>query len=218
VTSVFTAAIVWSSPDGGNVDAQHPFSQSDNVGALNFMSEVLNSEVGPNFVFTLNLYPYFDPNMKMDPDGKHCEESIKQCMCFNSTSYCKTLVNVARVRDQISALKQLRSSQGKGETPNRFWIGEVGWSAPQASTLGYPMKNCDDFSSMEVYQSYYENYLKWEMNLDKGYAPVDAAFYFSMRDSNNFGRKEYFGLMEDCKSSKCKLQAEDRREYVSLGV
>merc|ERR1712039_463659 len=42
----------------------------------------------------------------------------------------------------------------------------------------------------------------------KDSVPPDHMFFFSLRDSLNFGEAEHFGVMEDCLGSLCKLRNE----------
>lgn len=101
-------------------------------------------------------------------------------------------------------MSKVSSKQAK----NELWLTETGWSSPRASTLSGKMKFCNDWSTIASFRTSYENFLAWDMNahdedqIDK--AP-DKAFFFTIRDSTNFGLKEGFGLIESCSEPKCKL-------------
>jgi len=98
-----------------------------------------------------------------------------------------------------------------GNVSSLLWIGETGWSYPKAHTLDTQMKWCSDWSTTQSFTEYYTNFLDWDMTMN-GYPGPDHVFYFSMRDSANFGITEGFGLVGDgdptqwCSNTTCKLQ------------
>jgi len=95
-----------------------------------------------------------------------------------------------------------------GNTDDIFWVGETGWSSPMASTLNTPVRNCPDFSSIQTFEMNYETFLEWDLTVGKdgSIKGPDHIFYFTMRDSSNFGFEEHFGLVGKCEDTKCKLQ------------
>merc|ERR1712232_1385923 len=96
-----------------------------------------------------------------------------------------------------------------GNPDDLFWVGETGWSSPMATTL--PATNpstadCPPWSAKGTFQSFYQNFLVWDLTFKKGGRGPDHVFYFTMRDSRAFGESEYFGLVETCEATDCKLQ------------
>mmetsp|Transcript_42135 Transcript_42135/g.76217 ORF Transcript_42135/g.76217 Transcript_42135/m.76217 type:complete len:184 (-) Transcript_42135:65-616(-) len=70
------------------------------------------------------------------------------------------------------------------------------------------MKKCKDFSSAEVFQTFYQGFLGWNLsisNLTEPLTPPEQVFWFTMRDSSVFGIPEYFGLVSKCGDSRCKM-------------
>mmetsp|Transcript_12589 Transcript_12589/g.28502 ORF Transcript_12589/g.28502 Transcript_12589/m.28502 type:complete len:424 (-) Transcript_12589:139-1410(-) len=193
VTSVFTASILWSA-------GAMPF-QDDYHAKINTLIKKLHDGGETRWAYTMNFYPYFDPTLTMDADNVHCTKALEVAKCFNLAS-CKGTINLLEARKRM---KMFTQKYGQAAT-SPFWVGEVGWSAPQASTLHTTMENCVDFSSYQTLYQYYSNFLKWDLSVP-GAAPPDMVFYFTARDSSNFGNVEHFGLMESCASSTCKLRS-----------
>ncbi|CAE8611534.1 unnamed protein product [Polarella glacialis] len=89
-----------------------------------------------------------------------------------------------------------------------MWLGEVGWSSRYTESLLSDMKKCKDFSSAEVFQTFYQGFLGWNLsisNLTEPLTPPEQVFWFTMRDSSVFGIPEYFGLVSKCGDSRCKM-------------
>eukprot|EP00928_Gymnodinium_smaydae_P017741 TRINITY_DN16786_c0_g1_i1.p1 TRINITY_DN16786_c0_g1~~TRINITY_DN16786_c0_g1_i1.p1 ORF type:complete len:416 (-),score=57.35 TRINITY_DN16786_c0_g1_i1:129-1376(-) len=187
VTTVFTAGVVW---DTGGL----PFKDTREMKVNTFFKRVLDAGI-KDWVFTFNFYPYFDPSLQLDPDGEHCEGALATCRCFDKPS-CATFISMAQARRQLKMLT--------GNDNDRFWVGELGWSAPLASTLTTAMKYCKEFSGYRMFYDYYREFLAWDLTIPS-YAAPEHVFYFSVRDSHNFGMKEHFGLIGKCKEAQCKL-------------
>jgi len=145
------------------------------------------------FVFTFNLYPYFDPNLELDDDGG-CKTSLSTCSCW--TAGCNVPATAAVCRQKI---KELTGTNGV------LWLGETGWSAPAATTLDTAMGRCEEWSSNNSFKDFYSGFLKWNLSDDK--TSPDHVFYFAAHDSVNFGVGEHFGLMAQCKDVECKLHS-----------
>jgi len=186
VTSVFTGEVIWSGADTKRLRVREYFKNVLGGGHL----PALNS-----FVFTMNYYPYFDPSNKMDADGKHCHAAVAKSKCFDSAS-CLTILNIVQTRTYLQAFN--------GTENARLWIGELGWSSPKPDGFASPVAECDEFDGYPMLYDYYRNYLAWDLTHPGGLEP-EVVFYFTMRDSNNFGHPEHFGLIETCKDSACKL-------------
>merc|ERR1712241_531490 len=85
-------------------------------------------------------------------------------------------------------------------------MGEVGWSSPPPHSLKYlpTFKHCPEYFSAETLVEFYEMVLTWDMSLPDGSNGFDHVFYFTMRDSNNHGDVEGFGLVKQCGDKLCK--------------
>jgi len=192
ITSVFTADVVWNT-------GLTPFKDTDTVRVNTFLTQVVALE--PTWVFTLNFYPYFDPNNLLDPDGLHCKKALANCKCFDKET-CLNLVGIIQARKAITRLT--------GNASRSLWVGEVGWSAPMASTLDTAVRACKEFSGHKMLYDYYSNFLAWDLSIAQskpwmGLVGPEIAFYFTLRDSANFGHEEYFGLIGKCHDKTCKL-------------
>jgi hypothetical protein len=207
VTSVFGAAILT-----GEIFLEIPEAK---------IQAVLTSLVGKyleRYVFTLNIYPYFDPALALDPGTKdQCNNAISACTCFKN-SECIFPATAVGMRSRMKAFaKSLQLDLNK----SKLWITETGWSYPKAGSLNTPMVSCSDFSSEHTARSYYENFLDWDLSLPSQselYPNVDHVFYFTVRDSINFDVREGFGLLSQCWANpnatsqlkpnmKCKFQS-----------
>mmetsp|Transcript_16886 Transcript_16886/g.36337 ORF Transcript_16886/g.36337 Transcript_16886/m.36337 type:complete len:469 (-) Transcript_16886:392-1798(-) len=189
VTSVF----------GGAILGAEPFINTHQARVTTYLKNATNL-YGSRWAFSLNVYPYLDPNVHLDPHSAHkCDESIKQATCLNKPD-CLTTTILRVMRGKMKALT--------GNTDDIFWVGETGWSSPMASTLNTPVRNCPDFSSIQTFEMNYETFLEWDLTVGKdgSIKGPDHIFYFTMRDSSNFGFEEHFGLVGKCEDTKCKLQ------------
>ncbi|CAJ1371089.1 unnamed protein product [Effrenium voratum] len=73
------------------------------------------------------------------------------------------------------------------------------------------MAKCKEFSSKAAFQTYYQNFLKWDLTIGSVKGP-DHVFFFTFRDALNFGVGEHFGLISTCDSTDCKLTEADSEE------
>lgn len=170
-------------------------------------------DFGRRWVWTLNVYPYFDQGAYFDPDGS-CHGEITRATCFDppggDPNNCEFTRLVALMRDRMA----VDNFNAAGAREGTLWIGETGWSFPKADTLSTPMQWCDEFSSEEVFQRYYKAFLEWDLEMTGNYVGQgpDYVFWFTMRDSSNFAMQEHFGLigngdpMQWCENTTCKLQ------------
>eukprot|EP00930_Biecheleria_cincta_P014928 TRINITY_DN12632_c0_g1_i1.p1 TRINITY_DN12632_c0_g1~~TRINITY_DN12632_c0_g1_i1.p1 ORF type:complete len:384 (-),score=67.25 TRINITY_DN12632_c0_g1_i1:66-1217(-) len=160
-----------------------PFVDDWNARIATFLKDAWRL-YGQRFVFSFNIYPYFD--MKA-----HCAPHfIKFCTNFYN-GWVPTYVGYVRQR-----------MQAIGSASARLWIGEVGWSLPQSPNVAEPVRDCEEFSSAATFKDFYNNFLTWDMATHG----VDHAFYFTIHDSWNFHLHEHFGLIQSCGSKECKLQ------------
>ncbi|CAE7947621.1 CARNS1, partial [Symbiodinium sp. KB8] len=189
LTSVFGAAIFAGEPFVENINATVQTLYRDAV-----------AKFGKRWVFTLNIYPYFDPNNALDPGSTtKCTQALTTATCF-SDPRCSLPAMVKDMRRRMQSLS--------GSSAHLLWLGETGWSSPQASTLsGKPMAACTAFSGLSSFRKYYSNFLSWDLTVDASSRGPDHVFYFTVRDSGNFGVGEHFGLISDCNAKRCKLQS-----------
>merc|ERR1712098_494682 len=103
-----------------------------------FLGQVAKS-FASRFVFSFNLYPYFDTsNHFLSP-----ADAIKRDTCFKDDSCLfASLTKTFRTR-----MQQL---MGRDAT---LWIAETGWSSPTASTLPKPMKDWANFSGPAAFKT-----------------------------------------------------------------
>jgi len=188
VTTVFT---------GGALGfAATPFVDTADAGVNTFLQKAVDV-YGARFVFTFNFYPYFDPNFAMDAGAiDQCNQSLTRATCFDVA--CSVPSQVASARGKIHQLT--------GSTQNLLWVGETGWSSPLSDSLDTAMAKCPAWSSEEALRAAYDGFLDWDLETSGASVP-DHAFYFTVRDSNNFGIAEHFGLMSSCAGSLCKLRS-----------
>lgn len=201
ITSVFTSTIVYSgAPSLAFMNIPHQARVND------FLRNATSAYYG-RFVFVVNIYPYFDPTLRINPPHETCETAIEIATCFNRPE-CLTNKNLAEVKAKV---KQLTNGAS-----NRIWIGEIGWSSPKADALSTNMAACPTFSSMATLSLFYKNFLKWDLSTSASGRPdADHAFYFTMRDAMNFGNQEYFGLLQSCNNADCKIHS---KGYVAPDV
>jgi len=187
VTAVFTGAVIGTAT---------PFIDTPNAMVNAFLTKAVNA-YGPRFVFTFNFYPYFDPNFPLDAGTTdQCNASLKVATCFQNGCNVPNMVGIIRNKMQ----------QLTGGTSSLLWVGETGWSSPSSDTLTTRMSTCAAWSSEASLKDSYAGFMGWDLSSPGGSIP-DHAFYFTTRDSNNFGMAEHFGLMSKCWGTFCKLRS-----------
>jgi len=191
VTSVFTGAALYSGDSG------HTFLESDNAQVDTFLKKV-HEAYGDRFAYTFNFYPYFDGNMALDPGtDDSCSRALNQSACWGTS--CNVPSSIATARRKVTELTNSDQSL--------LWIGETGWSHPKSDTLHTPLEHCPDWSSLETLRDFYEGFLQWDPSTVAGLRGPDHSFWFTIRDSIQFGIKEGFGLIEKCDSTLCKIKS-----------
>eukprot|EP00913_Durusdinium_trenchii_P002339 g2161.t1 len=175
VTSVFTASILTDR-------VQVPFMEDPATGLVNSFLVAATRKYGKRYAFTFNVYPYFDPGIHLNPgttDG--CSLDLPRVICWDQAN-CLGPNIMAAARRQMLRLT--------GRTDDLFWIGEIGWSSPRADALGTAMADCEEFSSLETFQTFYEPGMQWNLQIPGGLPGPDHAFYFTLRDALNFGQQD----------------------------
>jgi len=197
ITTVFTAQILY---DG------YPFTNIPGRVLANDFFANTTKKYGRRYTFTFNVYPYFDPSLKLDPESKHeCGYAISKAACWGP--HCLGVEAMKLARKRIEAFTK--------NSDDRMWIGEVGWSSPAAITLRPDMQACNDFSSVRTLAEFYQGFLKWDLEFQDMKGP-DHIFYFTMRNALNFGVEESFGLIRNCEIDECKIKSENFTEFEAL--
>jgi hypothetical protein len=195
VTSVFGA---YALAGVGNV----PFVNIPNATVNDYLSEV-HQKYGRRWVFTFNIYSYFDTGNHLDPGpGHQCNAALKMSTCLGGGCLVSFIGIAARTKMQ----------QLTGNPDDTFWLGETGWSTPMADTLpeaNAEMGNCTEWSKESRFRTFYKSFLDWDLQMDGAHRGPDHVFYFAVRDSLAFGETEYFGLVTSCDATQCKLQQQD---------
>jgi len=191
VTSVFTASVLY----GGN--SHQPFMNVPGRALVNDFLVNATRRYGARYVFTFNIYPYFDPTLKVDPPRHTCESALEIATCFGH-SHCLMSKAVVLARQRMQQLTR--------RSYDRFWIGEIGWSSPMTTTLDTAMASCPNFSSLDALHRFYKGFLEWDLTVH-GVRDPDHVFYFTLRDAMNFGYQEHFGLLKTCQSVECKIKS-----------
>jgi hypothetical protein len=210
VTSTFTGYILYA---GNNKDPSLPFMETDQ-GTINSLFNKVSDAFPDQWVFSINIYPYFDPFASLDPGTTdQCNEALQSHTCYDGDG-CSIIASLQQTRQKINQINPLHSN-------HELWLTETGWSCPVAATLHTSMELCNDWSSMSSFRAAYENFLSWDMSANDGdpdkKAP-DKAFLFTMRDSTNFGIKEGFGLIEGCSAAQCKITTKGNSAASFLGT
>jgi len=176
-----------------------PFYEVPGKGLVNTLLTNATSEFGSRFAFTFNIYPYFDPNILLDNGtSDQCQEALMHNSCWDDD--CHMPVVLRLVRNKMRELTQ------SGE--ELLWLGETGWSAPMSKSLQTRMMDCPAWSSYATFRDFYKGFLSWDLSVGGGVKPPDHVFWFTLRDSVNFGDTEHFGLIESCDAPQCKLHGE----------
>jgi hypothetical protein len=204
VTSVFGAAILYEGTT---------FRDSQVARVNTFFKNVL-PKFGKRYAFSLNVYPYFDTGNHFDKGSTtSCQDDIKRSVCFDKQT-CLIHVVLGNALNKQIAFDNNNAGLNMKELD--FWLTETGWSAPLAMSLpaqSPDMSHCAEFSTYESMQAYYTNFLAWDLIVPGLKKPIDLAFWFTMRDTTNFGQQEHFGLGGSgdvtllCQNTTCKLQS-----------
>jgi len=175
-----------------------PFLNTKEAGVLSFI-EAVNRRFGRRWAFTWNVYPYFDPRISLDDNQFHsCNKAMMSAVNYAYVSLLP--MQLAEFRRRMTAVT--------GRKDDIMWLGETGWSWPQAGTLNTVMNTCAAFSTEQAMSLYYQGFLGWDLTVAADQHPIDHAFYFTMRDSINVDERESFGLVRSCYETDCKLQDE----------
>ncbi|CAE7755520.1 CARNS1, partial [Symbiodinium pilosum] len=110
---------------GGYILSGSPFVEEAGA-ACNTLLRQAVEKFGDRWVFTLNIYPYFDTSNALDKGTTDkCTKATKSSVCFDDDCNLPKMATTMRQRMQLLT----------GTTTSLLWIGETGWSSPQAETL-----------------------------------------------------------------------------------
>jgi hypothetical protein len=144
---------------------------------------------GTRFVFSINLYPYFSHTL----GAAGCHQAAVVGTKFSTDEPAGFTPN------SVTALRQRMKAMNASTA--KLWVGETGWAGPRA---GYCALGCyEACASLDTFKNFYSNFLKWDLDAVDGKA--DHVFYFTLRDSQQFGSGESFGLINKCFDRRCKL-------------
>lgn len=147
------------------------------------------------WIWTFNIYAIWDNNLRLDPGSPDkCYKAIAEA----TGPYTKDMV--------ASVRKRMKMVTGNSDDP--LWIGETGWSSPKPDGSNLIQSKCPDYCSKDTFKKIYSAFVGWDFSLeakDQEFAGPDHAFYFAMRDSHNMGMGEYFGMVESCTATTCKI-------------
>eukprot|EP00435_Cladocopium_sp_Y103_P058892 s895_g20.t2 len=164
---------------GGFVLGGQPFVNTKEARVHDFFKKI-NANFGRRWAWSWNTYPYFDPHIVMDEGPwRTCSKAMMAAINFAPSSM---------LPGQLRALRT-RMQQVTGNGDDTMWLTETGWSYPRASTLSTVMRNCAEWSTREAFSLYYQGFLEWDLGLGPNVRGLDHAFFFTLRDSVNFGDK-----------------------------
>jgi len=218
MTTVMTGGVVvpedgqpWI-PQKMTITNKHPTKKGD-LDIQGFYRKLFSVIARDRFVFTFNIYSYFLPCATYQP-APPCDEVRRKAVCFNDAS-CFTLRWASGARYALRKFAQNLAGDAAGDAaaPLRLWIGEVGWSSPQAASLSdsnckiWGTQMCDHWSDLDMLSQYYSGFMNWDLSLGGDLEPVEYAFYFTIRDSFNFNVAEHFGLCGSAPQSEDELSS-----------
>jgi hypothetical protein len=189
VTSVFGGYAI-----GGNGVG---FMEQPRKARVNSFMRNATEKFGQRYAFTWNIYPYFNGGLNL--------YALDYALCWNEQDCFVPM----RLRDARKKQQKLTGKAGE-----IMWVGETGWSYPKAASLQTSNKNSEAWSSRQTFARAYQEFLAWDMDIDResgdeNLAGPDVAFYFTVRDSLQFGKEEHFGLIDTCSAPECKLHGDD---------
>jgi hypothetical protein len=139
------------------------------------------------YVLSINIYPQFSSGLAQ----AGCQGAVDVGTKFTMDEPAGFVPNFVK-----SLRKEIRDNGFEGM---KLWITETGWS-----TEGWCVLKCDDAcKGPSAQKTFYRNFLKWD--LTAGNESADHVFYFTIRDSANFGHTERFGMIHDCGDTECKF-------------
>mmetsp|Transcript_93115 Transcript_93115/g.259367 ORF Transcript_93115/g.259367 Transcript_93115/m.259367 type:complete len:377 (+) Transcript_93115:99-1229(+) len=189
---------------GGLALAGNPFFEVPGKALVNSFLRNASMTYGNRFAFMWNIYPYFDQKMHMDPGvAGQCHYALGNSTCM--APGCNV--------PEMAVLYRQKMLQLTGKQDSLMWIGETGWSSPKSGGLTTDMAGCPAWSELLALQTFYRNFLYWDLSIGNG-RPPDHVFYFTLRDSSTFGVGEHFGLIKTCHDSLCKVQTGNKIHHL----
>jgi hypothetical protein len=203
VTSVWTAGFAFSGP------GEPPFQEYPGRALVRTFVNTAYKKYGKRWVWTFNPYPIWSGGLHNDKDATN--KTIPQ-QCNGAIHDTNGPITANMLATTRRAIKKVT-----GNDDDLMWAGEYGWSSPKSDGMDKGIfKDCDDYTSLTTFSNYYKHFLDWDLSSkeafglpttpeDKKLVGVDKAFFFTMRNADNGGAHEYFGLMDKCGSTQCKI-------------
>jgi hypothetical protein len=182
ITIVWAMSVLNAAPGDAWLDAPNA--------KVNTLVTQAHNKWGNRFVWSFNVYGIWDRNL-YPTSPADCKEKSHAA------------VNIKYTQGMLkSAREAIKKTTGTDESI--MWVGENGWSSPNA--VGHPSWDfCPDYSSTANFQRAYQSFMSWDLTAADGFKGVDHAFYFTMRDAFNGAAQEHFGLIKGCDDSTCKV-------------
>mmetsp|Transcript_78412 Transcript_78412/g.155341 ORF Transcript_78412/g.155341 Transcript_78412/m.155341 type:complete len:366 (-) Transcript_78412:179-1276(-) len=147
---------------------------------------------GSRWVWSFNLYTMWDQQV--------WPSSASDC-----AAKADGAVNIDLIKHILWEIRD-RIKQITGNDDDPLWLTEYGWSSPAPRRLAPRLRVCPGFWSLRTFRTAYENFLAWDLTIGDGRKGPDHAFYFTMRDSAEYGEVQHFGLVASCAHNHCKIQ------------
>jgi len=170
--------------------------KEDHEAKVNTLVNQAYKKWGKRWVWSFNVYAIWDASL-FPTSEKDC-----QVMTHGAThiEYTKAILKTARQRIKMTT----------GNDDDVMWVGENGWSSPMPDGHAkFPW--CPNYDALSSLLDAYQSFMSWDLTLDDGLVGPEHAFYFTMRNANNIGAKEYFGLVDTCTDEICKIRNASRQ-------
>jgi exo-beta-1,3-glucanase (GH17 family) len=141
---------------------------------------------GTRYVSSFNIYPQFSNGLAM----AGCQGAVDVGTKFTMDEPGGFVPSV--VKHYKEKIKE------NGWTDMKLWVTETGWATEAYCALGC-IPACN---GAEAQERFYKNFLTWD--LSAGDEVADHVFFFTIRDSSNFGFPEQFGVISTCQATDCK--------------
>mmetsp|Transcript_102122 Transcript_102122/g.255918 ORF Transcript_102122/g.255918 Transcript_102122/m.255918 type:complete len:467 (-) Transcript_102122:101-1501(-) len=205
VTTIFSGAALRSVEGGvggegaGAGAGENAFLETENAAVDTFMRNV-SAAYGNRFAYTFSFHPYFDSSLSLDPGtADQCKQALAVASCWGNET-CHVPAFIASARKKITNLT--------GTNESLLWVGETGWSSAKPDSLSTSMAQCPEWSSLEAMKNFYGGFLQWWPSEIEGLRGPDHLFWYAVRDTAgiNGSREGFFGLVESCDSTACKIR------------
>jgi exo-beta-1,3-glucanase (GH17 family) len=158
---------------------------SHNANFVNSLWEIY----GTRYVASFNVYPQFSNGLAM----AGCKGAVDVGTKFTMDEPGGFVPSVVKhYREKIAENKW---------DGMKLWVTETGWATEAYCALGC-IPACNGHEPQE---KFYKQFLDWDLSAGED-AKADHVFFFTIRDSSNFGFPERFGVIKSCQSEECKFE------------